>query len=128
MLSNIQKIESNDCAVVAIAQLLGIPYDDAWKALELQGRKQGRGAMAYQILNALRYLDVKFERVDCLKPDNSKYTAKTINRKFICGRYLLLTTDHAIALIDGKIQDWTKDRHHRILAAYYIDLPDLIPF
>jgi hypothetical protein len=115
------KNESNDCTVIAMSIALQMPYDEAHAMLERAGRKRGDG---FAMRRFLRYTSVdgfKFTNVDCSKPnpDHSWMQAYSrtksvvyptlaqVQRDFPKGRFILTTCNHAIAMVDGKVLDFS---------------------
>ncbi len=48
--------QTNDCAVVVVALLAGVPYNEAVESLRFFGRKDNDGAYDHQILHSLKSL------------------------------------------------------------------------
>jgi hypothetical protein len=104
--------EWNDCSVRALAIAAGITYGQAHDLLKAQGRKDRKGARVYMI-RAAAASTAKVEDVLVRQPKTHwmggySYTCPTLSqviRKHSSGRYILITRNHAIALVDGVIYD-----------------------
>lgn len=106
--------EKWDCSVRAVALAADVPYDVAHHALKLQGRKPRQGASTKQIKDALTIVAEKIEAkfVGVLvsyrfgNRNRIKYPTLTeVLRSHRTGRYIILTRNHAMALLDGQIHD-----------------------
>lgn len=94
--------ETRDCAVRAIALATNTPYAEAHAALKAQGRRDRRGAKMVWIAEALK--EVATEVEDLTSGVIFGTLAQTI-QKYPEGRYVVITTGHAQALINGTIHD-----------------------
>ena len=121
--------ENNDCAVIALATVADIPYEDAHAALELAGRKNRKGTTLGEIREALGVLDINFlplKEAYIRKPNkNSKwgfnrYTYKTIKKRFPTGRWLVANRNHIVGMVNGEIHDWASERKHPIINVWKI--------
>jgi hypothetical protein len=97
--------ERNDCTVVALSLVLDIPYDEAYKRLGDLGRKVGRGCKFSDIAPSLGLVEIAL-------PNHTRLL-KEILPFISTGRYILLTSTHAFAVIDGMVKDTKSgmDRH-----------------
>lgn len=121
--TNAPKGAHNDCTIVALGLLCNIPYLDAFAAGELVGRKYNHGLTVPAVLKMFEILDTPLCKIDDdrLYNDNgNRLTCRSVGRYFGDGRYLVLLRAHALALIDGQVEDWTKGRCHRIESMYRI--------
>jgi hypothetical protein len=92
--------ESNDCGVMAVALVTSTPYTDAHYWFWRKGRKAREGVTDRQITCVLAILRHKARLV--------KTSAKTIlgfAREQRDGYYLVLSADHAVAVINGRVCD-----------------------
>lgn len=131
--------ETNDCGVIATAIVTNRSYKDAWMALQRNGRKPRSGSPFFAINVAVTQLNGKIEgdlyrgpvtnrgvkfygyqnqTVGIYnyirKPDGGQYTTKTIGKVLPKGRYLVYSSGHVSALIDGEIHDWANGRAKRV--------------
>ena len=126
--------ETNDCTVIAVSIALQVPYDEAHRQLSLGGRKHGDG---FAIVHWLKGVGVSGYTLTTahtgkVNPDPSAmlaysrkraYTYPTlaqVRRDFPRGRFILSTCDHALAMVDGKVLDFSSDRC-RIKSVTYVE-------
>lgn len=116
--------ESNDCSVKAIAIAARVPYKTAHQVLSRLGRRPHQGVVLSTIYTALRYLGVEIERHLAPRQKNgSRYTMSTIGKYCRRGYWIALTCDHAAAIVNGEVEDWTESRRHRVLAVIKVTVP-----
>lgn len=103
--------ERNDCAVKAIALVSNTPYMEVWKRLRRHGRRR-RGTTKWIMTDAvLAELGCKRKKVKV-----KARTVRTLERELTRGTYLVRTRGHILAIINGVVCDWTRDRLHRIVS------------
>jgi hypothetical protein len=112
-----QANEYNDCTVKAIAITCDVPYKVAHKALANEGRKSRCGSYWSQQVRAINSLGYALETVG--------HTAKTINqvksdRVVQNGYFLAYVRGHVAAVVNGKVEDWTDGRRHRIQKVFKV--------
>lgn len=116
--------ETQDCSVIALAAACGVTYDQAHKALADNGRRNGKGANLLQIGGALKALG--FKRKELVSADFIKHypgvhatalkNVTTHHPDRFPGAwkdgktYLMITTGHILAVVDGENCDWTRGR------------------
>ena len=108
--------ENNDCSVIATTIVTGEDYPVVHDKYKEAGRKTGRGVQLAQIKQVT---GKKFDAI--LKPNGSKYTARTIAQAFPTGRYLIFFNGHVAAMVDGKIHDLYENRCARVIGYIAID-------
>lgn len=119
-----QQNAKNDCAVIAVSIICRTTYKNAFLACERNGRLPKRGMMTSNIIATIAMLGFKLEPVKKLvQPNGSRYTAKTVGSKLVRGYYLAITHDHAFAVVNGDVEDWTANRKNVVTAAYKIIRP-----
>ena len=114
-LASLEKGETNDCTVKAVSIASGCSYDEAHKLMAEQGRKKGRGAHGWR--EALRKLGFR-----CVI-ENS-ITARTLatimpmleNDK----TYVIHSTRHVSAVVNGEFLDWAYMRQKHVDAVYQV--------
>ena len=110
--------ETNDCTVKALAITAGISYEDAHALMASVGRKTGKGANGEMILKALsKTLNVTLtpKNVKTCKGEYGKrLTPNVFARMHPKGKFYCITRNHALAIVDGKVEDWTAGRKHQI--------------
>ena len=116
--------ESNDCFVRALAISANISYNEAHGiAEELFNRKVGEGTtMVQSTIMSPKGRNYFQHRHIALEPVNHTYVRKdkkvhNLNvrgfyNRYGKGTYLVLVPHHAIAIVDGVIQDWDNLKKH----------------
>ena len=104
--------DNNACTVIALACVKNWTYEGAYKYAEKHGRKHGRGMLVDKIerMLGIAWTDWKWTREQYGK----RMTARTFAKLHPKGKYYCLTRSHAIAIVDGVVQDWTAERNHQI--------------
>lgn len=109
--------EKNDCAVKALMAVTGVPYRDAhaWSAVHFARKDCGAamlwdkalGAHAQQALTIFGYRVYEQPAPAIERPNGYKNygTLAQFVRTHSKGRFLLSSTSHAFALIDGVVYD-----------------------
>jgi hypothetical protein len=118
--------ESRDCTVRALAACYVSLYDVrpsfayAWahRRLALAGRKPGRGFRG-DLRAAYRAAGVTLTQLAESRAAGIK-TVLTAARKLTNGTYLLDTSGHVAALVDGLVCDWSRGRRLRVRAVYCV--------
>ena len=109
--------ETNDCAVIATAIVVGLTYKDAHRLFEQVGRKHRSFTLNTQIDQALKLLNIKTQNVTVqYRIRLGAKTIRTLGRVMADRKdvYLAYTYDHIMAIKDGVIHDWLDGRLHRI--------------
>jgi len=110
--------ETKDCAVKAVAIVTNTPYKVVHQMMAKNGRRPRQGTPMIVTMAVLKQLGVYVEKAD------DQFRARTINQlKYDLpkkGRYLVRTSRHILACVDGKICDWTEGRRHRPKEFYQI--------
>lgn len=113
--------ETNDCTVQAIARAMGIDYAIAHKLCADKGRKPRGGIHPYVALG-LPWIHVVKKDKKTIKTVLGNSTARTVMgrlvriqrrvrditlksflKKYPTGRYICVKSEHAFAVIDGKV-------------------------
>lgn len=107
------------CAPIAIALITGKPFRTVQGWFAKLGRRKGRGTPRWMTYQAVKNNGYTLRR--CNELEKRYRTVRTLERG--CGRRTLLvfTRRHALAIVDGKVQDWTQDRLHRIQEIYIVE-------
>lgn len=122
--------EKNDCAVRAIANVGAYPYPVALRLMAQEGRRKGRGTpwkaldKVYKMAGAF---DVTYygERMRRLSQTHSVpfrpqgMTLETFLERHPKGRYVVVVTKHALAVVDGAIVDMGRNKAGKRLMASY---------
>lgn len=123
-------VERNDCAVRAIANVGAYPYPMALKLMTQEGRPRGRGTpwdTLHKVYTMAGAFDVTYygermrrlseKRSVALRPQGM--TLETFLERHPKGRYVVVITKHALAVVDGTIVDMGKNRAGKRLMASY---------
>lgn len=104
--------ERHDCGVLALAAALGVPYADAHAALREAGRVSHSGTFTVQIERALVKRGVPYTRRMLHGEGRSRKgyvkrvtCAKVLDHVPARGRFVVGSTDHYFAVIDGVVYD-----------------------
>jgi hypothetical protein len=116
-----QKNETNDCTVKAVSIVCDVPYHVAHKALALQGRVNRRGAYPNQIEKAIESLGFKFAHLVYVKAATCATLAR--DPAVYKGFFVAYVKRHILAVVDGKIEDWTATSCRRRLEGVYKVVP-----
>ena len=123
-------VEKNDCAVRAIANVGAFSYPLALKLMAQEGRPRGRGTpwdTLHKVYTMAGAFDVTYygermrrlseKRSVALRPQGM--TLETFLERHPKGRYVVVITKHALAVVDGTIVDMGKNRAGKRLMATY---------
>jgi len=114
--------DTGACSLIAISLTTRIPYDQVRARCVEAGvwdDKRGRwpkGAFKYR--NVWHEMLKLFPEIDfdgvVLNPrrGRSRVSFTTIGRMFPRGNYIIRSRNHAAALIDGKVEDWSEGRRN----------------
>lgn len=136
--SNAMK-ETNDCSVVAVSVVTGVPYNEVHAMFKEAGRENRQGTMYYitdKVLNRMVDLGVikgwsqhvpvkKRKTTDWY--GNSRIASGSFTMKTIADQYPSTTTfmafvrGHVAAVKGGIVQDWTNNRRHLVKTVYVIE-------
>ena len=110
--------ETNDCSVKAVSIACDVPYFVAHKALKLQGRRNRKGSLIPQIRRAFESLGFKTVQV--------KHKAATVSTlandsTVQQGFYVAVVSRHILAVVNGKIEDWSEGSRRRIESVYRVE-------
>ena len=107
--------ERRDCAVVAISLVTNVPYREVLGMLDVLGRKKGHGTFQPQTLACLKMLGFEVNKTFRPKqPNGSGYTIKSISKDYPIGTYLVSIRHHILAMVNGKILDWSEDTKYHV--------------
>ena len=119
--------EHNDCTVVAVTLTAEVSYEEAHAALKTAGRRNRCGAYAHQQEKALLALGAKIEKIPTpRKPNGRGYPTKTIGKALGRGNFYVFVSRHAVAVINGEVQDWSAGRAKRIVTVWKITPPGAV--
>lgn len=108
------------CGPIAVALVTGKTFKTAQNWLAKLGRKRGRGTPRWMTHQALKDHGYTIRRLE--KLERRCRTVRTLEREVGKNRTLLVhTRRHVLAVVDGKVQDWTQGRLHRIQEIYLVE-------
>jgi len=128
-------IERNVCSVIAISILANVPYEEAYKVCEKLGRKKNEGMYEEDILKAFKRLRCRVEPVSMIHKlegdrDYKKfkywfgYSLKRVGEQLRPNRrYLISTSAHVSAYVNGRIEDWAAGRKKIVKKVWEIRPP-----
>lgn len=93
--------ERRDCMVKAWAIAQRVPYETAHAMFKALGRKDRSGTRWAVTVEAMRGAGV------CIQWLPRRVTVARIGHFLGAGRYIAVTTSHALAVINGVVEDWT---------------------
>jgi len=120
--------ECADCTIKAIAMVTGTSYAKTKQVLESHGKKPRCGCLESIQRKALKTLGFKARRVNPQTfidqyPEVHKRQLKNVTTHqpdrfpyvFQNGKtYLVYVPKHVLAMIDGKVHDWTRGRRKKV--------------
>tara|TARA_R110002020_G_scaffold113748_2_gene261705 strand:+ start:415 stop:828 length:414 start_codon:yes stop_codon:yes gene_type:complete len=104
------------CGVIAVATACNISFSKAYYKMQAQGRKRGRGSSPkwYQTVIKNRGFDLKLLLNEHNRIEYYGCHVKTLPQKLPKGTYLIQVSGHVLCMVDGVINDWSKDRALRV--------------
>lgn len=102
-------LSKNDCGVRALANALGVSYDEAFDALAAAGRKPRRYTYREHLEAAAKALGRKLQFNDSM----AGVTVRRLPKELPGGRWIVLVRGHLLAVVDGEVLDWAKGRLFR---------------
>ena len=128
-------LERSDCSVIAISILANVPYEEAYKVCEKLGRKKNEGMYMKDILKAFKRLRCRVEPVSMIhKLESARdymksthwfgYSLKRVEEQLRPNRrYLISTSGHVSAYVNGRIEDWAAGRKKIVKKVWEIRPP-----
>lgn len=109
--------ENNDCSVKAVSITCDVSYTVAHKALKAQGRASRQGVTIYMIRDAVKSLGYEMKIIP-----HSARTMSTIHRERSTqkGYYMALVRGHVASIVNGKVEDWTEGRRHKVTTLFKV--------
>lgn len=106
--------ERNDCVVKALALVTGKSYDECHRALRINGRRNRGYTYRHTTEAAIEQLGYKRELVTRSVIGLRQPTVNQFPRIAGPKTYMVFTARHALAYVNGKVEDWTAGRRHRV--------------
>jgi hypothetical protein len=102
--------ETKDCAVKAVAIVTNTPYKHVHALMAKHGRKPRQGTYMTTTMAVLKELGVWVEKTDKIKARTVNQLKGTLPKT---GRFLVRTSSHILACVNGEVMDWTDGRRHQ---------------
>lgn len=112
--------EANDCSVVAVAAVLKTSYEDSHSLMKEFGRKDRKGMSLRSIFAALSSRGFELKKITIPSYIKTIRSFEECSLSIKQRPLLILTSNHIIAYVDGKINDYTSGRLHRITEVYEV--------
>jgi hypothetical protein len=103
-LADISRTDNNNCALNAMAIVLNKPYYDVYETFKDHGRVRGKGTSVRIITSALNVLKQGSPEKainNWQMPTKMKVSLAKFARMYPKGKYYVIKSGHALALIDG---------------------------
>jgi hypothetical protein len=114
--------DKNSCVPIAIASVYGLPFDHINDKMIAQGvRRKHKGSMNFEWSQfCRREFSQSFTDVTEQVLDAGGLSCRSIESVCTSGKFLVCVRNHALALVDGKILDWSKGRTHIIKTVFAV--------
>lgn len=103
-LADITYTDRNNCALNAMAIVLNKPYYEVYKTFSKHGRVGGKGSSVRMItvaLNVLKHGSPEKAMENFQMPTKVKLSLSKFAKMYPKGKYYVIKSNHALALIDG---------------------------
>lgn len=100
--------DRNNCALNAMSIVLNKPYYEVYQTFKDFGRREGRGVSVKMItcsLNAFKKLPKEELEKNYQMPTKLKISLAKFAKMYPKGKYYVIKSNHALALIDGVWHD-----------------------
>ena len=124
--ARLYKADSNCCGVVAVSIACRLPYNKAHEVCARVGRKNGQGMSLGALVAAIQVAGCQAQYIhpsELKQANGSRYTCATIGKALKRGYYIAYTRNHAVAVVNGKVEDWTEGHRHQIRGAWKVTVP-----
>jgi len=108
--------DTNFCTVVAVATVCEMSFGKARIKMEKAGRPHRYGAYQWQYHEVIQRRGYKIEPVYGYEGHH----VKTMGKKLGQGKWLVNVRGHVLAVVDGKINDWSEDRSLRVREVFKV--------
>lgn len=113
--------EENACAVRSFSVACNVDYLESFELLQRFGRIPKNGTNTFQVvLPAIESLGLKVEILKNIK-------GRTIRTFAACnksGRFVVVTREHSVGIVNGNVIDWAEKSLLRILYVFKLQLPE----
>ena len=114
---NEQYSDVNYCFPLAAAIVSGVSAGKARAAFERAGREHRKGTPIPVGMKAMQDLGLQWESVSGFAGQQLRTVAPKLE-----GKWIVITCSHAVAVVDGKIDDWVDEGSRRkVVYAYKFD-------
>jgi hypothetical protein len=103
-LADITETDYNNCALNAMAIVFNKPYYEVYRTFKQHGRRGGKGAsvrMITEALNVLKQGSPEKAINNYQMPTKLKISLSKFAKQYPKGKYYVIKSRHALALIDG---------------------------
>lgn len=108
--------ETNCCTVIAVATVLNQSFGKARYKLQKAGRQKRKGTYAHVYHAVIKRSGYNLEWVEGFEGHH----VHTMGNKLGKGTYLVQVRGHVLAVVDGVVNDWSKDRALRVRTVYKV--------
>lgn len=108
--------DTNFCTVIAVATVCQMSFGKARAKMEKAGRKHRKGTFPSVYHGVIKARGYEMESIGGYLGDH----VRTMGKKLGKGTYLVQVRGHVLAIVDGKINDWSEDRALRVRTVYKI--------
>ena len=112
--------ETADCGVISMSIATGKSYEECHKAFKKAGRKDRRGVNLQMIEDVLSEFGFSNKHKACLLEFGKRITVNQAGKYLKDGNYIAVTRNHALAIVNGVVHDWTEGRRHQVKFFYKI--------
>ena len=124
-------MDRNNCALNAVAIALNKPYYRVYKAFKSVGRRGGKGSSIRQITDAITLLKIdQWENMsintladkvvtEYKTPTYLKITLNKFAKMYPTGKFIVIKSRHALALVDGVWYDNTMPNPRAYVKCFY---------
>ena len=112
--------ETADCSVISMSIATGKSYEECHKAFKEAGRKDRRGVGLGMIENVLQQFGFNNEIKVCATELGKRITVNQAGKYLKDGKYIAVTRNHALAIVNGVVHDWTEGRRHQVKFFYKV--------
>jgi hypothetical protein len=109
--------ESKDCTVKGLAIATGIPYERAQEIMRYMGRRPNKGLKGgpnRRIIATMQTACKLAGRIVDSPQFPERLTMNTVGERYSKGTYMVFTSGHVAALVNGQVQDWSEGRRNRV--------------
>lgn len=113
--------DENYCTVISLALCLDCDFSTAHSILKNKGRKNKCGTLMSHVTNAIKENGKQLKDVTSLFESLKIKTIREMQKRNYKDTYLVVTAKHCCVFKNGKLQDWTDNRCHRIIQVWRLE-------